>query len=108
MGFIRSDTTENGLATEAELLQQVLIANHVVLVDIVQKTAALGDHHQKSTTGVVVLLVVLKMTGEVVDALCQKRDLHVGGPCVLLVQSKALYRFFLSFHSKLFQLGRAN
>jgi hypothetical protein len=107
MEFIRSETTENQLPAETELLGQRLITGNIMGVHVVEKTTALPDHDQQTTAGAVVFLVVLKMGGEVVDALGEKRDLHIGGPCVLVVQTEALDRFGLNFHSKLFQLGRA-
>jgi hypothetical protein len=64
-------------------------------MEIIQQAAALADHDQKTAAGAVVFDIFLQMFGQVVDAFCQKSDLHVGGPCVALVQSKPCYR--LSF-----------
>ena len=67
------------------------------MMEIIQQAAALSDHDQQSAAGAVVLDIFLQMFGQVVDALGQKSDLHVSGPCVALVQSEPFYRlsFFL-------------
>ena len=55
---------------------------HVVVLDVVEQVAATTDQHQQATPAVVVLLVHLQMLIEVVDALREKGDLHLGGPGV--------------------------
>ena len=77
-----------------------LIARQVGLMEIIQQTTALPDHFQQAASGAVVLDVLLQMFGQVIDALGQKSDLHVGGPCVALMQPEPCYR--LSFFHILF------
>ena len=77
-----------------------LIAGQVGLVEIIQQTAALSDHFQQTAPGAVVLDVLLQMLSQVINSLGQKGDLHVGGPCVLVVKLKARYRLSF-FHIKL-------
>lgn len=55
-------------------------------MQVIEKTAALADHHQKTAAGTVILLVALQMFGEVVDAMGKQRDLHVSRAGVFLVQ----------------------
>lgn len=57
------------LATQSELLDQRLVATFVLALQIVEKAAALRDELEKTTTGMVVLLVVLEVLGQVLDAL---------------------------------------
>ena len=79
------------LLADVQLGDQRTIANDVHLLEVVQQTAALTDHDQQTTAGVVVVLVVLQMVlVEVVDALGQQRDLHLGGTGVALVAAKLL------------------
>jgi hypothetical protein len=47
-----------------------------------------------------VLDILLQVFGQMIDALGQKSDLHVSGPCVALVQPEPCYR--LSFFHILF------
>jgi hypothetical protein len=49
----------------------------------------------------VILFVALQMLGQMVDALRQQRDLHIGGTRVLLVRLKLFNRLCLCFHNQL-------
>ena len=51
----------------------------------VEKSLSLADHFQQAASGVVVVLVLLQMLGEVVDSLGENRNLHFGRTCVALV-----------------------
>src|SRR5262245_24618421 len=53
------------LAADAEALDQRLVARLVLALDIVEQAAALADHLQQATAGVVVRLVGLKVLGQV-------------------------------------------
>src|SRR5690606_17358802 len=59
------------LLPQVELLQNALVTLVRRALEVVQKTAALGDHHQEAATGSVVLAVLLEMLGELRDALGQ-------------------------------------
>jgi hypothetical protein len=80
---------------QLEPLRDCLIARQISMMEIIQQTAALADHDQKAAPRAMVFDIFLQMFGQVIDALGQKSDLHVGGPCVALVQSEPCYR--LSF-----------
>ena len=89
-----------------QLLCNRLITRQVGLMKIIQQATALRDHFQQATAGAVVLDVLLKMFGQMIDALGQKSDLHVSGPCVALVQSEPCYRlsfFHISIRSIFFE-----
>ena len=49
------------------------------------QAAALADHLEQATAGMVVVLVFLEVLVQVVDALGQQSDLHLGGTGVALV-----------------------
>jgi hypothetical protein len=85
---------------QLEPLGDRLIARQVRLVEIIQQAAALADHDQEAAPGAMVLDIFLQMFGQMIDALGQKSDLHVRGPCVALVQPEPCYR--LSFFHILF------
>jgi hypothetical protein len=80
---------------EFELLGDRLITRQIGVMEIIQQRAPLTDHFQEATAGAVVFAVLLQMLGQVINSLGQKSDLHVSGPCVLLVQLESCYR--LSF-----------
>ena len=56
--------------------------------EVVQKTAALTDHLQKTAAGVVIVLVHFEVFVEVVDALGEECDLDLGRTRVTLVCGK--------------------
>ena len=86
---------------ELKLLGDRLIARQVCIVEVFQQSAPLTNHFQEAAAGAVVLDIFLQMFGQVIDALGQKSDLHVSGPCVLFVQLKPRYRLSF-FHISLF------
>src|SRR5208337_2505326 len=63
-------------ATNAETLDQTLVARLVVLLDVVEQRTALRHHLEKTATRMVVLHVGLEMIGQVGDALGEDRNLH--------------------------------
>jgi hypothetical protein len=97
---------KKGLVAQLELLGDRLIPRQVRVMEIIQQTAALPDHDQEATAGAVVFDIFLQMFGQMIDALGQKSDLHVSGPCVALVQSEPCYRlsfFHISVRSIYFE-----
>src|SRR5699024_9067062 len=73
------------LLTNAQLGDAGTVAVDVLLGQVVKEVAALADHHQKATTGVVVVLVHPQMLGELVDAGGEDGNLHLGRAGVALV-----------------------
>src|SRR6218665_1073175 len=63
------------LAANAESTDQLGVTGFVLLLEIIKKRTAARHHLQKTTTGVVVLLVGLEVVGKGVDPLGQDRDL---------------------------------
>ena len=76
------------LLAQLQLLRDRLITAHVGVVQVIQQTAALADHHQQSAARTVILAVLLKVLGQMIDPLGQQSDLHIRRTRVLLVQSK--------------------
>lgn len=78
------------LLTDAQLGDQGTIALDILLLQIVQQAAALTDHLQQTTVGVLVLGVGAHVLGEDVDALGEDGDLDLGGTGVGLVGTVGL------------------
>jgi len=68
-------------------------------MEIIQETAALADHHEQAAAGTMVFLIVLEVLGQVIDALGQQRNLHIGRTGIPLVQLEILNRFRFRFHT---------
>ena len=66
------------LLTQAELCNDCTIAVDVLLGEVVEKASALADHHQKAAAGMVVLLVLTQVLGQLVDSGGQDSDLDLG------------------------------
>ena len=84
---------------QLELLGDGLVTVDVGVVEVIQQTAALTDHHQQSPPRTVVLLAVLQVFRQMVDALRQQSNLHIGRTGVLLVQLELFNRLCFGFHT---------
>src|SRR5262249_42497334 len=73
---VQAHPARNKSSADAEFLDQILVARFVGATQIVEELAALPDHLEQPTTGVIVLDVGFEMLGEIVDALGQDRHLH--------------------------------
>src|SRR4051794_29867230 len=83
--FWRSQNLHGGeaaLLPEAELLDERAVALEVGLLEVVQQPATLADEHQQAAAGVVILAVLTKMLGEIVDPRGEQSDLDTGVPGV--------------------------
>ena len=89
----------NKLLAQLELFGDRLVAADIRIGQIIQQTAALADHQQQTTAGAVILLGRLQMLGQMVDAVREQRDLHVGRTRVLRVRLELFNRFRLCFHN---------
>ena len=85
------------LAADAEALDQVLVAGLVLAFEVVEELPALGDHFQKATAAVVVLLVGLEVLGERRDARGQDRHLDFGRTGVAVLGRLVLHQLGLFF-----------
>ena len=74
-----------GLLAQAKLGTDLAVALYVGLLQIVLKATAPTDHLQQATAGMVVVLVLLEVLVQVVDALSQQSDLNFGGTGIALV-----------------------
>src|SRR5919202_5365644 len=95
---------------KAELRDEGGVALAVGLAEIIQQGAALVDEHQEAAAGMVVLRVRLEMLGEVLDALGENGDLHLGGTGVALRLGVVFDNFLLALgghrHRQLLYVSR--
>lgn len=98
-----SDLSPDDLFPKLELLGNCLISAGVSFVEIVQKSASLTDHHQKTSSRTVVFLVLLKVLRETIDSLRENGDLNVRRPGVLLMKLEIRNQFSF-FHSSAYRL----
>jgi len=87
------------LMTQLELLGDGLITADIRIMQIIEQTPALPDHHQQPATRTMVLVVALQVAGQVVNPLGQQRYLDVRRTSVLLVQLELVNRFRFGFHT---------
>src|SRR5690606_22888073 len=83
-------------AAQSKLLDQRTVTCDVGVLEVAEQTAALTHHEEQATTRVVVVLVVLEVFGEVLDALRQHSDLHLGGSGVTGVRRVLFHDRLLS------------
>jgi hypothetical protein len=87
------------LVAQLELLRNRLIPIHIDILQIIEQTAPLTDHHQQPPSGAMVFLVLLQMFGQMIDSLCQQRNLDVSRTCIFFVQLKIAYCLRFCFHT---------
>lgn len=85
------------LAAQTEALNEIMIAFDVAALEVVEQTTSLRNHLEQSAPRVVVLFVCSEMLREVVDALCEKRDLHLRRTRVAVVRAVCADNLFLCF-----------
>src|SRR5690625_133547 len=81
---------------DTEALDQRAVARLVADLHIVQQLAALADHLEQTTARVIVLLVILEVLGQIIDALGQDRNLHFGRAGIALLGRIFLDQLFLA------------
>ena len=67
----------------------------VAILEVLQEPPAAADHLEQTVAGVLVLLVLLEMFGELVDSGAEQRNLHRRRAGVVGVQAKLVYEFAL-------------
>src|SRR5690606_22583880 len=67
------------LSAQSKTLDQRAVTLDVHALEVAEQTTTLTDEQEQPTTRVVVVLVLLEVLGEVLDALRQHCGLHLGG-----------------------------
>ena len=75
------------LLSDVQLLDDSSVSLDVCLLEVTEKISSVTYHLKKTATAVEVLVVVLEVRVEVVDAVCEERDLNLGRTCVAFVSS---------------------
>ena len=73
------------LLSDSELFDDCAVTLNIDLLEVSEKVSSVTYHLEKSATAVMVLVVGLEVLCEVVDAVCEKRDLNLRRSCVTLV-----------------------
>ena len=83
------------LLAQTQLRNQSTVTLDVDLLQVLHHAAALTDHQQQTTVGMMILRMVLQVLVEVIDAGGEQRNLHLGGAGVALVTGLLLDDRFL-------------
>ena len=83
---------------QSEALDERLITHEVLLLEVLQKLAALSDHNEKAAAAVEVLLVLFHVGRQLADTRREDRHLHLCGIGVRVVGLILFdYRLFFLF-----------
>ena len=84
------------LLSDVQLLDDSTVSLDISLLEVAKKVSSVTNHLKKTTTAVEVLVVVLEVCVEVVDAVCENSDLNLGRTCVAFVSSVLLNNSLLN------------
>ena len=90
---------------QVKALGQCAIPIGVMPVDIIQQATTTTYHHEEATSRCVILLVTLKVLGQMIDPLRQQRDLDISRSGVCLVKAISFDCAGLRFHSFCFYIS---
>lgn len=90
-----------GLSTQPQLCNQGSVALHVLFLEVPKVSPTLTDHHEQTPPTVMILLVDLQVFSEVIDALCQQRDLNLRRAGVRGMRAIFVYNRFRVVHEVL-------
>src|SRR5687767_10732060 len=92
----RRRVRELQLTAQPQLVDDVLVARAVLLLEVVEQATTLPDHDQQTATRVEILLVRLQMLGQILDPLRQQSHLHLWCAGVLAAIAMFLDQFLLA------------
>jgi hypothetical protein len=78
------------LLTEPQFLDDILISLNIHPSHVVEQPPPLTDELQKTSPGVVILLVSLEMLCEVIDAIAQNGNLHLRGTRIFVMEFETI------------------
>ena len=93
-GYFAAYNTLVCLLSDAQLGDNGAVTLNILLLEVVQETAAAADHLVHTKAGVGVLLVDLQMLRELIDALREDGDLNLRGTGVVLAAAVGKTPFF--------------
>ena len=74
------------LPAKIQALEKLLVALGFTFREVIQEFAPTGDHAKQTAPRRKVLLVLAHVLRQVLDALRQFHDLHVGASCIAIVE----------------------
>ena len=80
-------STTTFLVTQAKLSDQSAVAVWIFFANISKQSPALTNHHQQAATRVLIMFMNFEMSGQVIDAPGQDRDLYFWRTCVCFVNT---------------------
>jgi hypothetical protein len=83
----QSEPAEKQLLADTKSLNNGLIALGIVSLQVIEQATALANQHEQTAPGTVILLVSLKMLGQLTNALTQQRNLDFRTPSIGLVRT---------------------
>lgn len=86
------------LSPKTELGDESSITLYVLTTEVVEKSSSFTDHQKEATPTVMVVLVLPKMLGEMVDTVGEYGHLHFGRTGVALVSAELGNYFCCGFH----------
>ena len=74
------------LPSDTQPIDHIVIAVDIALLEIIQQASTLAHHLEQPAPGVIVFDVSLEVSSQLVNSLCQQRDLNLRRTCVGLVR----------------------
>lgn len=90
--------TRGSLLLQTELLHNCAVAALVVLLKVAKVGTTISNHLKKTTAGMKILLVLLKMSRKLINLAAKNSNLDVGGAGILwvacnILDNRGLYSF---------------
>jgi hypothetical protein len=70
----------NRLFADSKFLDDVFVTFGIVLLQIVEQAATLADHHEQTTPGSMIFLVIFEVLRQLTDPLAQDCNLNFRAP----------------------------
>lgn len=94
------------LSPQSKAGDEVSIPLDILVVEVLEQSSALANHHQQTSPTVMVLFIDLQMLGEVADALGEQRNLDLGRARVRVVEPMFFNYRLRVFHAEVSFEGR--
>jgi hypothetical protein len=87
------------LFLEFQFVDKLFVTRFIFAFQVAKQSAAIADHLQQTTAGMVILFVGLQMTGNLFDLSGKDSDLHFWGTSVILMRlelaNQGVFLFFI-------------
>lgn len=89
-GYKNPSALNTELLTKTELFYDSTISVDILLLKVSKKVTSVTNHFKKTSSGVVIVLVGLEVSGKIVDSLCENSNLNLRRSGVVFVSSVSL------------------